>query len=137
MEPQQNSFEGWAVVELFGHQREAGYVVTQHFGVAALFRIDVPALPERDFELKSPQYVKHEWCGAGTKVRREASPARSRLVGPGAIYAINPCTEEAAREAIEALYGRELIVLDRPKVAALPVDVDEGDDEDEEEVPVR
>jgi hypothetical protein len=29
---QQATFEGWAVVELFGHSREIGYVKTEYFG---------------------------------------------------------------------------------------------------------
>ncbi len=35
METQTSKFEGWAVVELFGHSREAGYVTTDYFGSGA------------------------------------------------------------------------------------------------------
>ena len=41
----QSRFEGWAIVEMFGHQREAGFVTTESFGPACLFRVDTPALP--------------------------------------------------------------------------------------------
>ena len=112
---QQSKFEGWAVVELFGHQREVGFVTTQQFGQACLFQIDVPELPEREFVLRRPEYVAEFFAPAGSKVRREMSPARSRLVGPGAVYALNPCTEEAARIAIEELSPRKLILLETPK----------------------
>src|SRR5215467_13892732 len=42
------TFEGWAILEIFGHQRYAGYVTTQTFGAASMFRLDVPALEERE-----------------------------------------------------------------------------------------
>ena len=109
------TFEGWAIIELFGHQREVGFVTSVYFGTACLFRIDVPEMPARDFELKRPEYVNDEWIQAGAKVRREAFPARSRLVGPSAIYALNPCTEESARIALEELAPRKLILLEVPK----------------------
>lgn len=54
MEEQQAKFEGWAVVEIMGHQKEIGYVTTQYFGPAGLFRVDRPELPEREFELRRP-----------------------------------------------------------------------------------
>src|SRR6185503_17566110 len=31
-EPSQANFEGWAIVEMMGHQREIGFVTTQAFG---------------------------------------------------------------------------------------------------------
>ena len=111
----QSSFEGWAIVELFGHQREVGFVTTQAFGQAVLFRIDTPSLEEREYELRRPEYVGSEWCPAGSKVKRQAVPAHSRLVGPGAVYAINPCDEAAARKAIESLERRPLILLSMPE----------------------
>ena len=111
----QASFEGWAIVELFGHQREVGFVTTQVFGQTVLFQIDTPALEEREYELPEPQYVASQWAPKGTKVRRQAVPARSRLVGPSAIYALNPCDEDAARKEIELLERRPLILLSMPK----------------------
>src|SRR3954462_14663572 len=91
---QQAKFEGWAVVELFGHSKEAGYVTTQYFGDRAMFQIDVPTFEDREYELERP-----EWCEVdgrdqlvpkGSKVLRKGTPARSRIVSPGAVYAMNP-----------------------------------------------
>lgn len=107
-------FSGWAIVEMFGHQREAGFVTTRYFGTACLFQVDVPDLPERDFCLTEAAYVDGKWTPAGAKVRRPGTPGRSRLLGPGAVYAMNPCTEVAARAAIEASLGRELVLLEFP-----------------------
>lgn len=142
VEVKQANFEGWAIVEMMGHRREIGYVTTQAFGQAVLFRIDVPGLPEREFTLSRPEYASHngnpsEWCPWGTKVKRMASPARSCLVAPGSLYSINPCSEEAARAAIERSIERPLIVLELPpdkkplEIGIKPDDHDEEDSDDD------
>lgn len=122
MSEKQASFEGWAVVELMGHQREVGFVTTENYGAASLFRVDTPALPEREYVLRRPEYAriptetqKEVWAPVGSKVRRAAVPAKSRLIGAGSIYAINPCTEETAKVAIEELIRRPVVLLELPK----------------------
>lgn len=134
-EAQQANFEGWAVVEMMGHRKEIGFVTTQAFGQAVLFRVDTPELPEREFTLTSPEYAEvdggRSWCPAGTKVKRAASPARSCLVAPSSLYAMNPCTEEAARMAIERSFARPLILVEMPLKTALPP-VENADDDDQE-----
>ncbi|GEM_PF-2856323 len=57
MEAKAAAFEGWAVVEMFGHAKEIGFVTTEAYGSAVLFRVDTPELPEREFILESPEYV--------------------------------------------------------------------------------
>jgi len=42
----QNEFNGWAKVEINGHNTHIGQVTTQVFGAAVLFRIDQPEIPE-------------------------------------------------------------------------------------------
>jgi hypothetical protein len=121
----QSSFEGWAVVEMMGHRKEIGFVTTQAFGQAVLFRVDTPELPEREYVLESPEYARHNgagdrWCPIGTKVKRESSPARSCLVAPSSLYAINPCSEQAAMALIDRNRPRPLIALELPEQAALP-----------------
>lgn len=138
----QASFEGWAVVEMMGHRKEIGFVTTQAFGQAVLFRVDTPELPEREYTLESPEYAWHNgpgrrWCPAGTKVKRESCPARSCLVAPSSLYAINPCTEQAAMALIERNRSRPLIALELPEQAALPPateleDQDYDDDDGDE-----
>lgn len=129
----QANFEGFAIIELMGHQQEIGYVTTQAFGQAVLFRVDTPELPEREYTLESPEYVGGRFAPKGTKVQRSGSPARSRLVSPGALYAINPCTEEAARAALERLTSRPLILLELPPGAALGPAEQNDDDWDDGE----
>lgn len=136
----QAKFEGWGIVEMMGHQREVGFVTTENYGAASLFRVDTPALPERETVLKRPAYAKSsegiEWCPVGAKVLRSAAPAKSRLVGVGSIYAITPCTEETAMEALESLIERPLILLERPREiqkVLLPGESDSQDEFDTEE----
>jgi hypothetical protein len=134
-EIKQSEFTGWAIVEMMGHRHETGYVTTEHFGQAALFRVDTPEMPEREFILERPGYANHEgvekWCPIGTKVKRRAIPGRSCLVAPGSLYAINPCTEEAARRAIERGLSRPLIALElppEPQTRTLPAPDTDDDD---------
>ena len=119
MDNQQTKFEGWAIVEMMGHQKEIGYVTTEAYGVAVLFRVDTPDIPPHEYTLRRPEYGRvgdHEECylPVGTKVKREGSPAKSRMVSPAALYAMNPCTEEVAREAIARASLRPLICLEMP-----------------------
>jgi hypothetical protein len=138
MEPQTTQFEGWAVVELFGHAKEIGFVSTRYFGTACLFQIDVPELPEREILSKAAEWVEHEGrtilAPEGSKMKRPGSPARTRLVGPGAVYSMTPCTEETARVAIERAIPRALVLLELGKKADAPqVQWPETDAETEEE----
>lgn len=147
-EAQQAKFEGWAVVEVMGHQRYAGYVTTEAYGQAVLFRIDVPEIPEREHELKSGRYSPDgKYLRPGTKVTEGSVQAYTKLIGSGSIYAITPCTQEAAIRAVEAMTERPLLKVDVPKLAAaanggghvseLPndeyADGDDGDDSDEDD----
>ena len=135
----QGSFEGWAIVEMMGHRKEIGYVTTQAFGQAVLFRVDTPELPEREYILEAPEYATHEgqtrWCPVGTRVKRSASPARSCLVAPSSLYAINPCTERAALNLIERNMNRPIIALELPEQSALPPASDYDDDDSGEHEP--
>lgn len=133
METQTSKFEGWAVVELFGHSREAGYVTTDYFGSGALFRIEVPPLPKREVTLLRPEWINDVLVGAGSKIERGAVEGRTRFVGPSAIYALNPCTQDAAFMAIESMTRREVKVIDLVKPKQLATTTVGFDEEGEEE----
>ena len=126
METEQAKFEGWAIVEMMGHQREIGYVTTEAYGVAVLFRIDVPEIPAYEFVLKRPEYGSdglggERYLPVGTKVQRQGTPGRSRLVSPAALYAMNPCTHEAAVAALKAASSRPLVCIELPKERLLAI----------------
>jgi hypothetical protein len=67
-----DKFSAWALVELFGHTRIAGLVTEESIAGGAMVRIDVP--------------------------ETESSAQFTRIVNITAIYAINPITEDLARE---------------------------------------
>lgn len=147
-EQQQARFEGWAIVDVLGHQRYVGYVTTEAYGQAVLFRVDVPALEERERTTKRPGYAADgRYLPAGTVVKEGAVSGYTKLIGSGSIYAISPCTKEAALEAVEQTQVRPLMqitlpperALSAPEVSSCPVchsslspcdcEMDNGDDE--------
>ena len=77
MSESQTVIEGWAIVELFGHNKIAGHVTTAIIGTSGMLRIDVPAVGE--------------------------TPGYTRFYGPGAIYSLTLVTEELARAALRAI----------------------------------
>lgn len=64
-------FDVWGIVELFGHTQIAGKITEQNIAGTNMLRIDVP--------------------------ESDNNPAFTKFFGSGAIYAINPTTEEVAR----------------------------------------
>lgn len=132
MSEQQSEFNGWAKVEVMGHQSHIGYVKTEAYGAAVLFRIDSPGAPEREYTLESPEYAEEitgvrRYCPKGTVVKRKERPPVSVLVGAGPIYRIIPCTEGVAMQAIEREQRSELMVVSLPAGAALPAPEVEDD----------
>lgn len=84
-------FNEWALVELFGHQKIVGKVSEASLAGGAFLRVDVPALG--------------------------ASPAFTRFFGPGAIYSINPVTEEVARGLMTVHRNEPVSRFDLPQIA--------------------
>lgn len=142
-EQEQAKFEGWAIVDVLGHQRYVGFVRTEAYGQAVMFRVDVPELPAREHTLTEPQYATEveglrRWCPVGTKVQRPAMPGFTKLIGAGSIYSISPCDEAAAMAAIEASQRADFKLISLPERKALAApdedeDEDAGDGEDEDD----
>lgn len=118
-ETNQAEFRGWAKVEVMGHQSHVGYVTTEAYGTAVLFRIDQPEIPELEETLTESQWIGNATLPAGTVVQRAKIEAVSVLVGAGSIYRIIPCTEEVARKAIQENQRRPLIAVKLPGAKAL------------------
>jgi hypothetical protein len=68
----ETAFEGWAILELMGHRKLAGYVREQEVAGSGFLRIDVP--------------------GEGS----DGSVA-TQFYAPGALYCLTPTTEQVAR----------------------------------------
>lgn len=129
----QAQFNGWARVEVMGHQTHIGYVRTEAYGAAVLFRVDTPELPEREWVLEKPEWGDTGMIPAGTKVKRSGSPGVSVLIGAGSIYRIVPCSEAAALRAIENDRRAALRVVELPEGLALAAAVDPEEDEEDQQ----
>jgi hypothetical protein len=80
MVEQEQRFEQWCIVELFGHQKLAGVVSEAQIGGCSFIRVDVPEM--------------------------HGQPAFTRFYGEKAIYSITPVSEEVARAAMDYLRVR-------------------------------
>jgi hypothetical protein len=137
----QNHLETWAVVELMGHQKEVGFVTTQYYGSACMFKIDVPELPEREIAIVRPRWVGDTHVPAGTVVKEEARAGRSRLVGVSSVYALNPCDRATAIAMLEQNVDRDIKIVALAGARQLPLTASEEStqatlqrlDEEEEE----
>lgn len=97
--------ETWAVIELMGHQRIAGFVREVSLGSAAMLRVDVPEI--------------------------DAIPPFTKFVAPAALYALTPCTQEVAMAVIKRDRVTPVTVFAMPPMRqrALPYG---GNDEDDQ-----
>jgi hypothetical protein len=117
MDENQASFNGWAKVEVMGHQSHIGHVTTEAYGGTVLFRIDSPGLREEEQTLDQSEWIGDQRVPAGSVVKVPAIPPFTVLVGAGSIYRIVPCTEDAAMKAIRTTQRRPLMVI---KLAEAP-----------------
>ncbi len=121
--------EMWAVVDLFGHQRIAGKLTTQTLGAACLLRIDVPECTRTRQKYNSAQH--------SYEAIDEAVPAFTRFLGVGAIYAINPCSEQTVRALLKRLDAAPIQEYEIDRVKALPAAVQDAEYPDPEDVPTE
>lgn len=105
----QEKLGAWAIVELFGHTRIAGYVSEFVVGGASFVRVDVPAF-------KSAQ-------------DDEETRAFTKLFGPGAIYSITFVDEATARRAVGVIRPKPISIF-IPSAPALTAGRERDDDGD-------
>ena len=79
-------FESWAILEIMGHVKLAGFVSEQTIAGSAFIRIDVP--------------------GQG------AVDGFTRYFGSGSVYSLSPVTEEIARDVASNLSHRPVSPYD-------------------------
>lgn len=133
----QNEFKGWARVEVMGHQSHIGYVTTETYGQAVLFRIDQPTIPGGEEILKRSEWVGGVFAGPGSVVQRQPIESTSVLVGSGSIYRIVPCDEATAMAAIRSGQRRPLSVVTLVQGNMLKApDQDFDDDGQSFEIPI-
>ena len=83
---EQEKFDLWCVVELFGHSRIAGSCTEQNVAGTNMLRVDVPDTSNQ--------------------------PGFTRFLSSGAIYAINPVSEGVARQIAENLQIQPVNIWD-------------------------
>lgn len=102
-------FASWAIVELMGHVKIAGYVTVENLA-GPMLRIDVP--------------------------ETENSQAFTKFVASASIYALTPCSEAVARRVAEIICTRPVAAFDLREpaqvVPRITQVVDEDDDSDED-----
>jgi hypothetical protein len=99
-------FEEWAVVEIMGRKRFAGFVSEHAMGGTSFVRVDVPQVT-----LPSGQTL----------------PPFTKLFGAASIYCISPCTEDAAKAFAATIRAES---FSRYEIPALPAPRYELDDDD-------
>lgn len=90
-----NDFCGWAIIEIMGHQKFAGYVHTQPVAGASMVRVDVPELP--------------------AETDSEGHAAFTKLFGSSSIYCLTPVSEEVARAIARTLRKAPVDAFDFPR----------------------
>jgi len=103
--------EMWAVIELFGHQRAAGKLSTQNLGAAALIRLDVPEVTRKE--------RSYDWSTRKEAIHEITTPAHTRFFGVGAIYSINPCSEETARAELDRIGNPPIVQMELERIKML------------------
>jgi len=91
MSADKSTFNEWALVELFGHQKIVGKVSESTIAGGAFLRVDVPSY--------------------------NGPPAFTRLYGPGAIHSINPVSEEVARGLMDHYRNEPVSRFELPQLA--------------------
>lgn len=95
--PDGEKFAGWAVLELMGHRRLAGYVQEVELAGQGMLRLDIPdEVPATDGE------------------QTGYAPIATQFYSPGSVYCLTPCTEDAARAVAARSYVRPPAMLGLP-----------------------
>jgi hypothetical protein len=112
---EEQKFSSWAIVEVMGHSRFAGFVSEQAIGGCSFVRVDVPEVPA---------------VMNGDRLIEESRPAFTKLLGQGSIFAITPCTEATAREAARQFHTRPISMFEMPMVRSIGHHDDDDDFDD-------
>lgn len=118
---QVGELETWAIVEVMGHQRYAGFVRQVPMGGAVMIRVDVPELPEKEIPDVSWDYDAPDGPKRVEGKRKlPGVPAFTKFLGVSAIFSLTPCTEEMARAAVERWRSVPAVEMAMPARRMLP-----------------
>ncbi len=107
--------ETWAIVEVMGHNRFAGYVQQVPMGGAAMIRVDVPEIPDGEEEYDIYEKTDSGAYRAVKKTRPiSGTPAFTKFLGVSSIFAITPCSKEVAIAAVRQFRSAPVTILDMP-----------------------
>lgn len=81
MTTETEAFEGWAILELMGHRRLAGWVSEQTLAGTAFIRLDIPADGDDAGATYDPD---------------QDSYVATQLYSPAALYCLTPTTKDMA-----------------------------------------
>ena len=79
-----DKFQGWAILELMGHRRLAGWVTETELAGQGVLRLDVPRTTAEDAVEGAPPDGEEPWLG-------------TQYYSPAALYCMTPCDEASAR----------------------------------------
>lgn len=95
----ETTFEGWAVLELMGHRRLAGYVSEANVAGAAMLRLDVPG--------------------------KDDDVAATQFYSASALYCLTPTTEDLARAFAQQAQPEPVRRWELPAPAEVGADPDD------------
>lgn len=151
------AFESWAILELMGHRRLAGYVREITLAGAGMLRIDVPSYCAGG--AGATWCAEHGEChcspdalfrgqpdgacplhGESTRHGVEGCEVHAtQFYSPAALYCLTPATEAEARRVAANSRPHPYVRYERPPAPALAAapqaDGDDGDDQLEDEQP--
>ena len=97
-------FEGWAIVELMGHRKLAGYVREVTFAGAAMMRLDIPS-----------------------------DPPVTQYYSASSLYALTPTTEDLAKRVAQASRPTPVALYELPERTSASDDDDNDNDNDDDD----
>lgn len=124
MEEQGQQFEGWAIVEIMGHQKVSGYVTTVAYGSVVMFKVLQTAVdPVEEVLTERGWFGGHGYLEAGSVIRRSRKQAETQ-VGANSIYRLTRCTEQQANESqpvdVEVVHKAGVKAIEAPDAQTPP-----------------
>lgn len=135
------AFEGYAILELMGHRRLAGYVSEVEIAGAAMLRLDIPEHPaavctcgSTDPDSLAHEDHHHDCLLFAAEDARPVDVYATQFYSPHALYALTPTTEQIARQVAQRSRPTPIHQweLPRPQLEAAVVSHD-GDNFDDDQ----